>query len=139
MAASPPILTAVFRKEVRHLLSHPGKPLAVRFRGDVQNIPSNPAVNPEHCAQDKDAPAFRVQALEHNICTGQLQFLRQDSSLHILGQVGYVFGFSVADVVPVELETQGKFGKHMFFIVLEMVRRDAEYPGGEGTVPFKGG
>ena len=69
-AGSLPVLAAVFRKEVRHLLPYPGETLAIGFRGDTQDVPGDSAVHPEHGAQDEDAPALRVQALEHDVRAG---------------------------------------------------------------------
>ena len=139
MADTLSIFTAVFREEIRHLLPHPGKPLAVSSRGDTQNVPGDTAVHPEHGSQYKDAAAFRVQALEHDVCAGQLQLLGQDCPLHILGQVGHVLDLPVADIVPVELKAQGELGEHVLFVVLEVVCRNAEYPGCESAFPLEGG
>ena len=137
-AGSLPVLAAVFRKKVRHLLPYPGEVLAIGFRGDTQDVPGDPAVHPEHGAQDKDTAALRVQTLEHYIRAGQLQFLSQDGPLYILGQVGHILNFPIADVVSVELEAQGELGEHVLLIVFEMVHRNAEYPGCEAALPFEG-
>ena len=63
----------------------------------------------------------------------------QDCVLYILGQIGHILSVPTADVVSIELKAQGKLGEHMLFIVLEVVHRDTEYPGGEGALPLKRG
>ena len=72
MAFSAPVFPAILSEEVRHFLSDPGQPLTVGFRCDTQNIPRDSAVHFEHGTQDENAPAFRIQALEHHIRTGKL-------------------------------------------------------------------
>ena len=39
-AGSLPVLAAVFRKKVRHLLPYPGETLAIGFRGDTKDVPA---------------------------------------------------------------------------------------------------
>ena len=57
--------------------------------------------------QNKDTPALCIQALEHHVGAGQLQFLRQNGLVHILAKVWQVLELAIADVIPVKLKAQG--------------------------------
>ena len=131
------VFAAVFRQKIRHLPSHPHQPLPVCLRRDAQDIPCDPAVNLEHGAQNENAPALRVQTLQHDVGTGQFQLFRQNGLFHILGQIRHITEVCIFNVISIILEAQRKFRKHMLLIVFQVVGRNAEHPGGERALPLE--
>ena len=121
LAFSLPILSAVVLQEFRHLFAHSGKPLAISFRRNAQNLARNAAVHLEHGSQDEDAPALSVKTLQHDVGAGQLQFLRQKGLFDILCQIRKILCRPIFDIVAVVFKTERMLCEHTLFVILQMI------------------
>ncbi len=86
-AFSAAIFAAVVGKEICHFPADTGKTLTVRIRRDAKNFPCDAAVNAEHCTKYEDTAAFRIQTLQHDVCTGKLQFFGKQFFFHALRHI----------------------------------------------------
>ena len=96
--------SAVFFQESGHFLPGPGQLLPVIFRRHIQNVAGNPAVGLKHGSQNKDAAAFRIQTLKHDIGTGELQLLFQKVMIQFRGKGGYFLFLSAVNIRSIIFE-----------------------------------
>ncbi len=132
-AFSSAICAAIPLEKIRHLSSYADKPLTICFRSDIQNFRRNSAIDFKHCSQYKNTPTLCIKTLQHYIGAGQFQFLSQNAFFHILREVWNILYASVLYIISIILKAQRMLGKHMLFVIFQIIHRNTEYPCCQGA------